>query len=57
MAHITGGGFYDKYLAAHRQHVTLALCYDFQMFAHLDVDDYDIPVQYVLSAPAGEDAG
>ena len=52
-----GGGFYDKYLAAHRQHVTLALCYDFQMFAHLDVDDYDIPVQYVLSAPAGEDAG
>ena len=35
----------------------LALCYDFQMFAHLDVDDYDIPVQYVLSAPAGEDAG
>ena len=52
-----GGGFYDKYLAAHRQHVTLALCYDFQMFAHLDVDDYDIPVQYVLSAPAREDAG
>ena len=52
-----GGGFYDKYLAAHRQHVTLALCYDFQMFAHLDVDDYDILVQYVLSAPAGEDAG
>ena len=52
-----GGGFYDKYLAAHRQHVTLALCYDFQMFAHLDVDNYDIPVQYVLSAPAGEDAG
>ena len=52
-----GGGFYDKYLAAHPKHVTLALCYDFQMFAHLDVDDYDIPVQYVLSAPAGEDAG
>ena len=52
-----GGGFYDKYLAAHRQHVTLALCDDFQMFAHLDVDDYDIPVQYVLSAPAWEDAG
>ena len=52
-----GGGFYDKYLAVHRQHVTMALCYDFQMFAHLDVDDYDIPVQYVLSAPVGEDAG
>ena len=50
-----GGGFYDRYLAAHRQHVTLALCYDFQLFDHLDVDSYDIPVQYVLSAPAGED--
>lgn len=49
-----GGGFYDKYLAAHPAHVTLALCYDFQMFAHLDVDEYDIPVQYVIAAPAGE---
>ena len=49
-----GGGFYDKYLAEHRQHVTLALCYDFQMLDRLDTDDYDIPVQYVLSAPAGE---
>ena len=51
-----GGGFYDKYLAEHRQHVTLALCYDFQMLDRLDTDDYDIPVQYVLSAPAGEGA-
>ena len=51
-----GGGFYDKYLAAHPGHVTLALCYAFQMFLHLDVDEYDIPVQYVISAPAGEGA-
>ena len=50
-----GGGFYDKYLAAHRQHVTLALCYSFQMLDHLDTDEYDIPVQYVISAPAGEE--
>lgn len=46
-----GGGFYDKYLAAHTRHVTLALCYEFQMFSHLDVDEYDIPVHYVLCAP------
>jgi len=51
-----GGGFYDKYLAAHPKHVTLALCYSFQMFDHLDVDDYDIPVQYVISAPIEEEA-
>ena len=49
-----GGGFYDKYLAAHPKHVTLALCYGFQMFEHLDTDEFDIPVQYVISAPAGE---
>ncbi len=46
-----GGGFYDKYLAAHTQHVTLALCYAFQMFEHLEVDEYDVPVQHVLCAP------
>lgn len=44
-----GGGFYDKYLAAHSQHPTLALCYGFQMFEHLDTDAHDIPVDFVLS--------
>ena len=44
-----GGGFYDKYLAAHDQHPTLALCYGFQMFEHLDTDAHDIPVDFVLS--------
>lgn len=46
-----GGGFYDRYLAAHRKHTTIALCYDFQMFPHLDTDAHDIPVDIVLSAP------
>ena len=50
-----GGGFYDKYLAAHPKHVTLALCYGFQMFSHLDTDAFDIPVQYVISAPVEEE--
>ena len=44
-----GGGFYDKYLAAHSQHPTLALCYGFQMLRHLDTDAHDIPVDFVLS--------
>lgn len=44
-----GGGFYDKYLAAHDQHPTLALCYGFQMLRHLDTDAHDIPVDFVLS--------
>ena len=46
-----GGGFYDRYLEQHTAHKTLALCYDFQMFDHLDVDAHDIPVDFVLSAP------
>ena len=51
-----GGGFYDKFLAAHPNHPTIALCYGFQMFDHLDVDAHDIPVDAVLSADveAGE---
>lgn len=49
-----GGGFYDKYLAAHRAHPTLALCYGFQMYAHLDVDEFDIPVDVVLWTEEGK---
>lgn len=50
-----GGGFYDKYLAAHTEHVTLALCYAFQLLPQLDVDAYDVPVQYVIAAPEMEE--
>lgn len=45
-----GGGFYDKFLEAEPNHPTVALCYDFQMFDHLEVDSHDIPVNLVLSA-------
>ena len=45
-----GGGFYDKFLTAEPNHPTLALCYDFQMFAHLDTEEFDIPVDQVLWA-------
>lgn len=45
-----GGGFYDKFLAAEPNHPTLALCYEFQMFDHLEVDSHDIPVDTVLWA-------
>ena len=43
-----GGGFYDRYLETHPNHPTLALCYGFQMFDHLDTDEHDIPVDFVL---------
>ena len=44
-----GGGFYDRYLAAHHDHKLVALCYDFQIFDHLDTDVHDIPVNLVIS--------
>ena len=45
-----GGGFYDKFLAREKQHPTVALCYDFQVFDHLETEEYDIPVDLVLWA-------
>ena len=45
-----GGGFYDKFLAKESHHPTLALCYEFQMQAHLDTEEFDIPVDTVLWA-------
>ena len=45
-----GGGFYDKFLSREPNHPTLALCYEFQMFDHLEVDRHDIPVDTVLWA-------
>ena len=45
-----GGGFYDKFLMAEPNHPTVALCYDFQMYAHLDTEEFDIPVGLVLWA-------
>lgn len=45
-----GGGFYDKFLTAEPDHPTVALCYDFQMFAHLDTEEFDIPVDMVIWA-------
>ena len=45
-----GGGFYDKFLEQEPDHPTIALCYDFQMFDHLETEDHDIPVDTVLWA-------
>lgn len=44
-----GGGFYDRYLEQHPDHPTIAMCYGFQMFDHLETDPHDIPVNFVLS--------
>ena len=45
-----GGGFYDRYLEAHPHHRLVALCYPFQLFDHLVVEDHDVPVDLVICA-------
>ncbi len=44
-----GGGFYDRYLTMHPDHKLVALCYDFQLFDHLDTEEHDIPVDLVIA--------
>ena len=44
-----GGGYYDKFLAQEPDHPTVALCYDFQLVESLPTNDYDIPVDLVLT--------
>lgn len=44
-----GGGYYDKFLSAEPNHPTVALCYDFQILESLPTEEYDIPVDLVLT--------
>ena len=44
-----GGGFYDRFLSK-EPHPTIALCFDFQMLNHLEVEEHDLPADVVLSA-------
>ena len=45
-----GGGFYDKFLASEPGHPTVALCYDFQMYPHLETEEFDKSVDVVIWA-------
>ena len=45
-----GGGFYDKFLASEPGHPTVALCYDFQMYPHLETEEFDKSVDFVIWA-------
>ena len=45
-----GGGFYDKFLAGEPGHPTIALCYPFQVFPHLETEAHDLPVDTVIWA-------
>lgn len=44
-----GGGYYDKYLAVHREHTTVALCYQFQIVDTLPYEAHDILPDYIVT--------
>ena len=43
-----GGGHYDRWLAAHPGHPTMALCFDFQMVDVFETQPHDVPVDRVI---------
>ncbi|MCD8021567.1 MAG: 5-formyltetrahydrofolate cyclo-ligase [Lachnospiraceae bacterium] len=44
-----GQGFYDRYLAAHTEHVTVALAFDFQIVDEIAVREEDIRPMMVVT--------
>ncbi len=45
-----GGGYYDKYLAHHTEHTTIALCYHFQIVPFvLPYEEYDKIPDYIIT--------
>lgn len=46
-----GGGFYDKYLSSHKdtKFIKAALCFDFQIYEHLETEAHDERLDLVIS--------
>jgi len=44
-----GGGFYDKYLSAHRDLYKAAIAYDFQILDSITFEPHDIPIDILIS--------
>ena len=44
-----GGGFYDKYLALYPVLTTIGVCYDFQLIPNVYPNQYDKPVDSIMT--------
>lgn len=44
-----GQGFYDRYLAAHQAHPTIALAFDFQVLPKIPADPFDVLPQMLIT--------
>ncbi len=44
-----GGGYYDRFLSVANPLVSVGLAYDWQIVERLDINPWDVPVNYVLT--------
>ncbi|MCQ2466349.1 MAG: 5-formyltetrahydrofolate cyclo-ligase [Clostridia bacterium] len=52
-----GGGYYDRYLnhyGADKRPIAVGICYDFQVYSALPVEEHDYTVDYILCVPSEE---
>lgn len=44
-----GGGYYDRYLKEHPNHITIAVAFDFQVFDEVPHEEYDVTPLYLFT--------
>lgn len=44
-----GGGFYDRYLSSRSGLVTVAVCFDFQLFESIEIEEFDYRPDVIIS--------
>ena len=44
-----GGGYYDRFLEKEPDHLTVGICYDFQIIQNMPSEEQDIPVKHVVT--------
>lgn len=44
-----GAGYYDKYFSMNAQIFKIGLCYEFQLLDEINADDYDVPMDVVIT--------
>ena len=50
-----GGGFYDRFFSEEPEHKRVAVCYPFQIFSRLPVEEHDKTMDYVITGGSGMD--
>lgn len=44
-----GGGYYDRFFSQNRDIIKIGLCYEMQLSPTVPIDEYDIPIDYIIT--------